>query len=53
MDKLRPALENWDKPDLDNAVVNNCKHPGCREGLHITHPCEKCGRIYKKVSQVK
>jgi len=23
----------------------HCKHPGCKEGLHITHPCEVCGRI--------
>jgi Fe2+ or Zn2+ uptake regulation protein len=22
---------------------NYCNHPGCRN--HITHPCEKCGRI--------
>jgi len=28
-----------------NPADNNCTHPGCKAGLHITHPCEVCGRI--------
>ncbi len=27
--------------------LESCKHPGCLR--HISHPCEKCGRIGGKV----
>ncbi len=33
--------------DLQPAIQADtpCTHPGCRAGLHVTHPCEVCGRI--------
>jgi hypothetical protein len=48
-DSSKPNLSNVPKNDLKDGEP--CDHPGCTN--HITHPCEKCGRIQAGVKKPK
>ena len=49
--RARPVDDMSDVPKLNGPIYKNgesCGHPGCLN--HVTHPCEKCGRLGGKTA---